>query len=122
MKFNTLLKHYQRDFLTEKDYRGFNGLRKLGDINANQKVTAIKNKNEFRPYNDSSKTLSTNTDQQLKIIDNAKSGTVLPISPAIAQELAHHYNKVIDNTEKKLNSKGNISIFKTEKGYMLKKN
>ena len=122
MNFNALLTQYQQDFLTEEEHRGFDGIRKLGDINAHQNVTVTKNRNEFRPYNNSSQTLSTAADQQLKIIDKAKSGTVLSIAPAIAQEISHYYDILIDTAGKRLNSKGNISIFKTDRGYALKKN
>lgn len=124
MNYNELVAYYQVNLLGEKDYRGFDPDRKLGNDQGSMNITAKKDQNVYRPYNQSSQVLSTLADQQMKKIDASVPGTILPIADNIARELASFYNVSIapGGDSKRLNSVTSVSIGHNGKSYVLTKN
>ncbi len=124
MNYSELIAFYQRNLLGEKDYRGFDPYRKLGQDQGSMNITAKKDDNKYRPYNQSSAELSTDTDQQLKKIDVARIGSTLQISEIVARELMSYYNinVNVEEPQKMIDSKSNLSLNFGENGYYLRKN
>jgi len=120
MNYNELVAYYQVKLLGEKDYRGYNP---DNFDRKHQNITTTKDKNQFRPYNKVSQTLTTSADQMLKNIDKSAPGSIMKVTAPIAQEIMTFYNvrPTENEPEKRLNSANGLMLILINDAYALKK-